>query len=121
LNAVIKDSRGIVKATVKQGENDVKRHKAQGVAETSNQLVPRKESPLDLSSDYAYYIVGKGNSLLNTFKKLFDRANTLPPEQRDRFYDNLANTAANGHLGDTILAYSNTISLDDLLAIDDDI
>ena len=105
-----------MKKSLRQKDVD---NKKQGVAEASNQLVPHKESPLDLSSDYAYYIAGKGNELLATFKKLFARANSMPTEQRDKFYKNLASTAANGDLGDTILAYSKTISFDDLWAIDE--
>lgn len=85
----------------------------------SNQLVVKKEDPMDLTSDFAYYIVGKGNELIGTFKKLFARANSLPPEHRETFYNNIQDAASKGDLGDIILKYSRTLNVDDLLAISD--
>jgi hypothetical protein len=82
-------------------------------------MTPYKPNPLDLSSDYAYYIAGKGNELLSTFKKLFTKAKSVPPDQSSKFYERLQDASANGDLGDIILHYSKTITLDDLLAIDD--
>ena len=99
----------------KQTKKSVKENASAG----SNQLAVRNEDPLDLSSDYAHYIVVKGNELISTFKKLFAKVNSMPPRQRNQFYSELQDAADQGDLGDIVLQYSKTINKKDLLAIDD--
>ena len=94
----------------------------QGVAEASNELATMTTmgmgDPLDFSSDYALYTVQKGRELFSTMRKLYSRADALPPAERSRFYQRLDALAYEG-LGDEILRYSKTLTVDDLVAITD--
>jgi hypothetical protein len=94
----------------------------QGMAEASNELAAMTTmgmgNPLDFSSDYALYTVQKGRELFGTMRNLYAKANALPPAERNRFYQRLDSLAYEG-LGDEILRYSKTLTVDDLIAITD--
>jgi hypothetical protein len=93
-----------------------------GVAEASNELAAMTPmgmgDPLDFSSDYALYTVQKGRELFGTMRNLYAKANALPPAERSKFYQRLDALAYEG-LGDEILRYSKTLTVDDLVAITD--
>lgn len=93
-----------------------------GVAEASNELAAMTTmgmgNPLDFSSDYALYTVQKGRELFSTMRNLYAKANALPPAERSKFYQRLNDLAYEG-LGDEILRYSKTLTVDDLVAITD--
>jgi len=93
-----------------------------GMAEASNELAAMTTmgmgDPLDFSSDYALYTVQKGRELFGTMRNLYAKANALPPAERSKFYQRLDALAYEG-LGDEILRYSKTLTVDDLIAISD--
>jgi hypothetical protein len=93
-----------------------------GMTEASNELATMTTmgmgDPLDFSSDYALYTVQKGRELFGTMRNLYAKANALPPAERSKFYQTLDSLAYEG-LGDEILRYSKTLTVDDLVAITD--